>query len=229
MLFALPLLLLYEALALVLGPVTGGVRNAADVVLRQVAYSVAGPYALPLLGAALMGVGGWLVIRDARARGWRLKPRWFGLMLVESAALAVVFGIVVATVTAQLLGVLTLAVQSAELPTGGAVWLMLSLGAGLYEELVFRVLLVSGITAICVSLLGMKRNASLATAVVVSAVLFSIAHHVGPFGDPWEFSVLAYRFVAGLAFSVMYAVRGFGVTAWTHALYDVWVVVLGAL
>lgn len=228
-LFALPLLLLYESLAMVLGPVAGGVRNAADVVLRQLAYSIAGPYALPLLGAALLGFGAWLVVRDARAHGWRMRPRWFGLMLVESAVLAVVFGFVVATVTANLLGVLTLAAQSDAAPTGAAVWLMLSLGAGLYEELVFRVLLVTGITALGVRLLGMKRNASLATAVVASAVLFSVAHHIGPFGDQWELPVLAYRFVAGLAFSAMYAVRGFGVTAWTHALYDVWVLVLRAL
>src|SRR5690606_31663600 len=123
-LFALPLLLLYEVLALVLGSATGGVRNAADVVLRQLAYSVAGPYALPLLGGAILGLGGWIVVRDARAHGWRLKPRWFGLMFLESALLAVVFGVVVATITAQLLGVLTLSVQGSELPSGAAVWLM---------------------------------------------------------------------------------------------------------
>ena len=29
------------------------------------------------------------------------------------------------------------------------------------------------------------------------------------------------RAVAGVAFSALYLARGFGITAWTHALYDI--------
>ena len=222
-LFALPLLLLYELLALILGPATGGIRNGADALLRGMAMSIGGRWAPVLLGAVILGLGAWLVARDARAHGWRWQHRWFALMFAESAVMAVVFGLVVATVTAQLLGALTLSVQGASLPAGPLAWLMLSLGAGLYEELVFRVILVSGIAALAAVLFGASRRTSLAIAVVVSAVLFAIAHYVGPFGDPFALPSFTFRLIAGLAFSALYAVRGFGITAWTHALYDVYV------
>lgn len=223
-LFALPLLLLYELLALVLGPGTGGIRNGADALLRGVAIAIGGRWAPVLLGVVILGGGAWLVVRDARAHGWRWKPRWFALMLGESAILAIIFGVLVATLTARLLGVFTLAVQGGgSVPSGAATWLMLSLGAGLYEELVFRVLLVGVIAALASRVPGVSRRGALAIAVVGSAFLFAAAHYVGPFGDPLELPSFTFRLIAGLAFSGLYALRGFGITAWTHALYDVYV------
>lgn len=222
-LFALPLLVLYEVLALLLGPATGGVRNGADALLRGLALALGGRWAPVLLGGVILGVGAWLVIRDARAHRWHWRPRWFAAMLAESAVLAVVFGFVVATATAQLLGALALSVQGAGGATEPLAWLMLSLGAGLYEELVFRVLLVSGIAWLAALLFGVSRRASLAIAVAGSAVLFAAAHYVGSLGDPFAVSSFTFRLLAGLAFSALYALRGFGITAWTHALYDVYV------
>src|SRR5690606_41006849 len=98
-LFALPLLLLYELLAMLLGPASGGVRNGADALLRGVAISIAGRWAPVVLGAALFGLGAWLVVRDARKHGWKWNRRWFGLMLGESALAALLFGVVVGTAT----------------------------------------------------------------------------------------------------------------------------------
>lgn len=222
-LLALPLLLLYELLAMLLGPASGGVRNGADALLRGVAISIAGRWAPVVLGAALFGLGAWLVVRDARKHGWKWNRRWFGLMLGESALAALLFGVVVGTATSQLLGVLPLAIQGVVQQHGWATWLMLSLGAGLYEELVFRVLLVGGIFALSTRVLGLSRRASLAVAVLLSALLFSLAHYVGPYGDPLQLGSFTYRFIAGVAFSGLYALRGFGITAWAHALYDVYV------
>lgn len=231
-LIALPLLLLYELLAVVVGPASGGLRNGADALLRGLAMSIGGRWAPVVLGAALLCAGAWLVGRDARRHGWKWNTRWFGLMLGESAVLALLFGVVVATATSQLLGVLPLAIYEAASPLavqggplshGWATWLMLSLGAGLYEELVFRVMLVGGIAALAPAVLGTSRRASLTIAVVVSAVLFSLAHYVGPYGDPLQLASFTFRFIAGLAFSALFALRGFGITAWTHALYDVYV------
>jgi membrane protease YdiL (CAAX protease family) len=101
---------------------------------------------------------------------------------------------------------------------------VLSLGAGLYEELVFRVLLVGGV-------FWLLRNAGLTAgragllSVVISALIFSAFHYIGPYGDVWAFSSFLFRFIAGLAFSALFLIRGFGITAWTHALYDVMLVV----
>jgi hypothetical protein len=48
---------------------------------------------------------------------------------------------------------------------------------------------------------------------------------VGPFGDRLEVGSFVFRTVAGLAFSGLYVTRGFGITAWTHALYDIFLLV----
>jgi hypothetical protein len=47
---------------------------------------------------------------------------------------------------------------------------------------------------------------------------------VGPHGDRLELGSFAFRAVAGLLFSTLYLLRGFGITAWTHALYDLMLV-----
>jgi Type II CAAX prenyl endopeptidase Rce1-like len=98
--------------------------------------------------------------------------------------------------------------------------LVVSLGAGLYEELLFRVLLVSGLMAIG-RWLHWHRTANICVAVVVSALVFSGFHYVGPFGDPLTLSSFTFRAIAGLLLSGLYVLRGFGIVAWTHALYDV--------
>ena len=58
-------------------------------------------------------------------------------------------------------------------------------------------------------------------ATVVGAVIFSAFHYVGPYGDPFQLQSFAFRTISGVAFSALYLARGFGITAWTHALYDV--------
>jgi membrane protease YdiL (CAAX protease family) len=96
----------------------------------------------------------------------------------------------------------------------------LSLGAGLYEELLFRVLLVSGLLAVGVRL-GWKRPAAVAVAVVGAALIFSAFHYVGPMGDAFTVPSFTFRAIAGLLLSGLYVARGFGIAAWSHALYDV--------
>ena len=60
----------------------------------------------------------------------------------------------------------------------------------------------------------------------ISAVLFAAAHHIGPYGEPFDRSVFLFRALAGLYFGLLYQLRGFGVAVGTHASYDVLVGVL---
>ncbi len=221
MAFALPLLLLYEALAVVVNEGTGlGIRNGADVLLRSMAAAVLGERGPLLFGALVALVIAGIAIRDARGKDGP-RPRIIAVMLAESAVLALVFGLVVGVVTAQLLDALpTLSIAQPE-AMAWPVMLMVSLGAGVYEELVFRVLLVSGLLVGARTLLGMGRGTATAFAVVLGALIFSAFHYIGPYGDPLELPSFIFRSVAGLAFSGLYVTRGFGITAWTHALYDV--------
>jgi membrane protease YdiL (CAAX protease family) len=222
LLFAIPLLLLYEALAVALNQGTeAGIRNGADVLLRNLAATVLGDRGPVLFGGIVAVILLALAIRDRRRAGVHLRPRLFVLMLMESAILAVVFGFAVGIVTAQLLNALPpLAIgQAAEM--AWPVVFMVSLGAGVYEELVFRVLLVSGLLLLAQTLFAMGKGSATAFAVVLGALIFSAFHYIGPYGDPLELPSFVFRTVAGLAFSGLYVTRGFGITAWTHALYDV--------
>jgi hypothetical protein len=98
--------------------------------------------------------------------------------------------------------------------------LMLSLGAGLYEELLFRVLLVSALAAGARTLFGFGTKGAGVFATLVGAFIFSAFHYIGPFGDPFRLTSFTFRAISGVAFSALYLLRGFGITAWTHSLYD---------
>lgn len=223
LLFALPLLLLYElGTLLIAGSDPGALRNGADVLLRSLlaAGGIRGTAAFTgLLVAAALA----LVVLEQRRRRIPLRPPLFAGMLLESTVYALTFGVVVGTVTSWVLGGVRYRLAAGEgllsslsVPQG----VVLSLGAGVYEELVFRVLLVGGLWAVFRSG-GLTRGRAGAFAALLAALLFSAFHYVGPYGDQWALASFLFRFLAGLAFSVLFLVRGFGITAWTHALYDV--------
>ncbi|PYP36051.1 MAG: CPBP family intramembrane metalloprotease [Gemmatimonadetes bacterium] len=221
LLFALPLFVFYELLAVFLAHGERSVRNGADVILQSLFTAVAGAWGPPLFMLCLIGGGLWLVVRDMRAHGTRLRGATFVMMLGESVALALVFGLLVAGVTSGVLGLL----QTLALPAGrqldGWTRLMVSLGAGIYEELLFRVLLVGALAASARALLGWRAVTAGVAATVAGAAIFSAFHYIGPYGDRFQVYSFVFRMVAGLFFSGLYLARGFGITAWTHGLYDV--------
>src|SRR6476661_9833384 len=99
LLFALPLLVLYELLEAV-APVraSGGVvRNGADVLLTGLFSWMLGPRGPLAFMALVIGGAVWLIVRDRR--GGPVRASTLAAMLGESVVLALVFGIVVGTVT----------------------------------------------------------------------------------------------------------------------------------
>src|ERR1041385_1301973 len=221
LLFALPLLAFYQVLAVLLAHGERSVRNGADVILQSLFTAVAGAWGPPLFMLCLIGAGLWLVTRDMHAHGTRLRGGVFVTMLGESLALALVFGLFVGGVTKGVLSLL----QTLAMPAGRELdwWtrLMVSLGAGIYEELLFRVLLVGALAAGARALLGWRPMTAGVAATVAGAAIFSAFHYIGPYGDRLQVYSFVFRMVAGLFFSALYLARGFGITAWTHALYDV--------
>ena len=220
--FALPLLLLYEGLAWAMGR-TGmsQVRNGADVLLKNLFVGLGGRYGLTAFAVVLLVIGVFLVGRDVKKNG-RPVGRVFAGMLGESVLYALLLGFVASALTSILLTGRLAMVQGG--PAEGfstPVQLMVSLGAGLYEELVFRVLLVSGLAALGAKVFGWKPVPAGIVAALLGAVIFSAFHYIGPYGDPFQVGSFTFRAIAGLLFSGLYLTRGFGITAWSHALYDV--------
>lgn len=228
--FALPLLVIYELMANAIQGPTGGLRNGADVMLKALFSSVAGPSGPLIFSALLVITIVALAVRDVRRNPGGLRARVFLLMLVESAALALLLGFVVGLITAQLVTtftVLSIGQRAAPGTLGSLGWptaLTVSLGAGLYEELLFRVLIVGGLMIAGRRLMGWGPVTTKAFAVLGGALVFAAFHYVGPYGDALELKSFVFRTVAGLAFSGLFVARGFGITAWTHSLYDVFLV-----
>ncbi|HTL04404.1 MAG TPA: CPBP family glutamic-type intramembrane protease [Gemmatimonadales bacterium] len=230
LLFALPLLVLYELLAFLLSrSQLSEVRNGADVLLKSVFVALGGRYGLTAFSVALLLTGAALVWRDRRRNG-PVRPRLFLGMLAESLLYAALLGGVASTLTTLLLhgrlaigGGAAPALAGLGLPTQ----LMISLGAGIYEELLFRVLLVSGLAALGRLVFHWRPLTAGCFAAVLGALVFSLFHYVGPLGDEFTLGSFTFRAIAGLLFSGLYLLRGFGITAWSHALYDVFLSLAG--
>ena len=223
LLFALPLLLLYEiGAAFVTSTDSSTLRNGADVLLRTL-LAAGGIQGTAAFAGVILAGAAILIVLERRKNKIEIRATPFYGMMMESVLYALLFGVVVGTITQALLqgAGFRLAMQEGvlstlSLPEG----IVLSLGAGIYEELVFRVLLVGGLLAVFATS-GLRRRRAAVFAALLSAFIFSAFHYIGPYGDPWELPSFLFRALAGLAFSVLFLVRGFGITAWTHALYDV--------
>ena len=99
---------------------------------------------------------------------------------------------------------------------------ILSIGAGLYEELIFRFLLLFVLSKSFIFIFKIKEFLSLVLSIVVSSVLFSMFHYIGlETFTPISFTM---RFIAGIYLSLIYINRGFGIVALTHAFYDLFVI-----
>jgi membrane protease YdiL (CAAX protease family) len=226
LLFSVPLLLAYELGAGYLAASEGSsLRNGADVLLRTLlaAGNLGGTLPLTIV---LLVMAAILIFLEQRRRRIALRLSPFIGMTMESVVYALLLGVVIGGLTQWVLhGVsrLPLSIDAAPLASlSFREGVVLSLGAGFYEELVFRVILVGGFFAILRGS-GLERRPAAIFSAILAALIFSAFHYVGPYGDPWALPSFLFRFLAGLAFSVLFLVRGFGITAWTHALYDIFI------
>ena len=94
-------------------------------------------------------------------------------------------------------------------------------GAGVYEELVFRVLLLGLLMLVLTQWMHMEHAYAAAWSVALGAIIFSAYHHIGTSGDKFELNVFLQRLIAGLYFSALYYNRSFGIAAASHAMYDI--------
>ena len=101
------------------------------------------------------------------------------------------------------------------------------IGAGIYEELVFRLILICILMLLLQDVLRLDHKNSIVLSILISAALFSAHHHVDFItGQPnakdlFNWTRFAFRTIAGIYFAILFAIRGFGITAGTHAFYNI--------
>ncbi len=208
--FLLPLVLLHEIAARALG---GGRAPGGQVLTHGLIRDV-----LSFIGL----VGDWvppvvlvvtlLIWHYQRRDRWRVHGWVLGVMVLESVLLAVPL-LVVSSLFSP---------APPEMAAAGlGVRLTSQLGAGIYEELVFRLLLISGLTWLLQRIAQLPRHWALGTAVLLASVLFSLCHF-GPVGrQAFEWHAFWFRTAAGVYLAIVFVGRGLGVASGCHAAYNV--------
>jgi membrane protease YdiL (CAAX protease family) len=222
--FIAPLLVVYELGGLLLGP--HALRNGADSWLRLTLESIGfGQYfLLPILTCGLLL--GW---HHMRQDTWRFDVGTLSVMFLESTLCAfALFGLAHLhhACLARVPAVITPdPAEGALLVTASR--LVAYCGAGIYEELLFRLMLLPAVAGLC-QLVGLSRRSSWLTSIVATSLFFSAAHYHGftVAGYAFDWYSFSFRFAAGLAFSALFVLRGFGIVVGTHAIYDILVELL---
>lgn len=211
----LPLLVVYQ-LGVLAG---GGVKNGVDF-LTDAMWSAAGADLQNYLIFNLALVAVFAAATFALRHRGSFRPELWPKVILESTLYAMLLGAAVFQIM-QLIGIDPALSAGAAAGDSLVSIVVLSIGAGVYEELVFRLLLMGGIFVAGVRLLRWPVVAAAAIAIVVSSLLFSAVHHLGAFGDPFAPGIFVFRFVAGVLLALLFVARGFAVVVYTHAIYDV--------
>ena len=259
--FLLPLLLAYEVGVYVIGSSSGdSARNGADAWMR-LGLQRLGVDLLWLLPALL--VGALLSWQWASRQPWRMSWDTLGGMLAESLLFAFVLILIgqltdfcfrqAAPPSLQLSMAgcahsfsigghsppYLLQVGETAWNAGFLVKLIAFMGAGIYEEFLFRLCLIP-VTYAAFRAMFLPHRWSVGGTIVLTSLVFSLAHYLGPAADGQSLSLLTeavarvqssrslcfsfvFRTLAGMFFASLFFLRGFGITVGTHAVYDVFV------
>jgi hypothetical protein len=227
----LPIFLVYQVAVVFLG-----VQNATDMVTGALLRLSEGNRTTYLLATMAIGVifaGAFALL----GRGQAFRPHKFIQIAIEGVVYAVLMRVVAGYVVGSVFAGPT-SIKDA----GRFVGFIMSMGAGFYEELTFRVVLY-GLGAKVLVWLVAKQKVDITTSAqqtsrfsfralavmlgwaLVCSIIFSAVHYIGPMSDTFQMPSFVFRLVLGLVLTLIFATRGFAAAVWTHALYDVWVLV----
>ncbi|WP_166822807.1 CPBP family intramembrane glutamic endopeptidase [Thalassoroseus pseudoceratinae] len=237
--FLLPVLVVYEIGVLWHSNPENDVRNGADAWMRLGLEHVGVQFHWLVPIAIVFALLAWhFAIRDR----WRMSLDTLLGMFAESllfAFLLIVFGQMQNLAFERLMPTDAVSIPApslsikANVPTqetpanaiGSTAIAVTYLGAGIYEEFLFRLCLLPALYGLAL-LTRMPKRWAAVFAVLVTSLLFAGAHHVGPIGEPFAIFPFVFRCTAGLVFSALFVLRGFGITVGCHAAYDLLVGVL---
>ena len=225
-LVVLPLFVIYQVGILA----TGGVRNGVDFMTDLLLHLVFRGSILYYVIFNLVVLAG-LVAAVAYLRKRReFNPKTFLFIIIEGTIYGLLLGFLIGSLLSKTgLSRVTAAAAdvAAACPKEFGIFdnFVLSIGAGLYEELVFRLILLGGSVLLLTRAFKVKELPAVIGAIIVTSLIFSGIHYVGSMADPFTLYSFAFRFLAGVVFAVIYYGRGFAVAVYTHAIYDIIVLV----
>ena len=224
-----PLFLIYQVGVLFTLPMLNGADFVTTLLFRTFRLTLTG-----YLGF----LGGVLVLFLATVLALRGRQHFNRAVvipvLLESVIWALTMGSLIVFIMTRVLGISPRLAGGVE-GQGLVTRFVMSLGAGVYEETVFRLGLLGGLVFVFEKLIPffvfeklvrMARSAALLGAFLLSSVVFAAMHHLPPYGDPIALGPFVFRVLAGLFFGLLFWRRGFAVAVYTHAFYDIFVLVI---
>jgi len=218
-LFILPMLFLYESMCWIqYFESSHELRNGADVFLRQMFFGF-GEFSEILYGAILIIIflGMLWINRKVIGQG-RLKISFLLFMFLESLIWTAGFILIMGISENLLLSIM----QRNVIPEQ----FYLAIGAGIWEELLFRAGAITLVSFFIEQGLGYSQFFAICIAILFSAVLFSLFHYIGVFGDVFTFKGFILRSIAGVFLGALYISRGLGIVVYTHIFYDMAIISL---
>lgn len=214
-LFITPLWLVYEILTFKLNNGwLGELRTGVDVLIKALLSKFAIHAGLAVIIPAFFLL--WLMIQQKKSViRFIKKPTRFAFMFLESLLYALFFGLAVGFATSIFLSSAS-GVDKAKIAT-----LVVHIGSGVYEETLFRFALITLFVMGLEYLFKLHPNLNYIIAIVISSLIFAYCHYLKIFNEPLELQSFIFRFLAGAVFSVLFILRGVGIAAYTHSLYNI--------
>ncbi|MCS7028715.1 MAG: CPBP family glutamic-type intramembrane protease [Bacteroidia bacterium] len=210
--FSLPLLLGYEVLIRLQNtPVVNGVANWIEQLSNLLGF-----WGRIVASALVVLLCIFAIYRD-RKQGIKIKKFYMVGMMIES----LIYAFLLAPLVAIIFFGYKLIIYD-EHSLGMTTQIALCLGAGFYEEFVFRFLLI-GFPFVMLDNMypESKMYGTKLLIFAISAALFSYIHYIGTYADVFTWSSFIFRMGAGMVLGIIFLLRGFGIAAWTHAIYDI--------
>lgn len=190
------------------------VKNAADVIIKTplILFGKSGSLIFNSLVIIFLFVSVFYIEKDYRFNSFIFFP-----MFMESMIYAFFMGYAVGFIVYKVLFPYALAK-----PFSTDTWMgiILSVGAGVYEEIVFRLLLITALYFVLTTLLKTNKPIGAMISIIAATLIFTAMHYVGTLSDGFTYTSFTFRLLSGIVLSVIFMFRGLGIAVYTHAIYD---------
>ncbi len=228
LMFLLPIIIIYE-LGIML--TAGGNPSSAfneRVIAFQLFYQFLmlfgiGSFYLPGLAIVIILVC-WQI---ATGNDWKINWRIIAGMAIESFMLAIPLLVLSHVANSYVERFSSLSGTLTGTYTRWYEELLLSIGAGLYEELLFRLILITILSIVLMDIMKISEGPAIFFIVISSAIIFSLYHYLG--NESFRWHTFVFRSIAGGYLAGIFILRGFGITVGCHIMYDILVLINNAL
>ncbi|MBL4697529.1 MAG: CPBP family intramembrane metalloprotease [Phycisphaerales bacterium] len=235
LIFLLPVIAVYEIGSMgLLGTGVSSRLEAQEMLVRF--FDLFGVLGLHLPALALVVT---LVVQQFLSRAsWKISPMVPLAMIAESAFLTgplIVFAIILEPQSqALMIPAMQVVAETAGPATGmmstsDSFWegIFLAFGAGLYEEMLFRLVLITILHFMITDVLSFKDRTGKIAAVILSAIAFAWLHDsVYTASGGLNIRLAAFYTLAGAYFGILFLSRGLGIAVGAHLMYDLLVFVI---